>query len=124
MSTTLVEPKNTPVPGVRSGPSPEKFFETMVAYQRTAALKAAIDLDLFTAVGNGQRTISALAKQLKVGARRTHPLRRPCRHRFSDKGQGWLRIDGRFRVVHSTPILISHTQPTTPLATTGGLLAD
>lgn len=69
MSTTRVEPKNTPVPGVRSGPSPEKFFETMVAYQRTAALKAAIDLDLFTAIGNGQRTISALAKQLKGSER-------------------------------------------------------
>ncbi len=30
-------------------PSPDLFFETMNAYQRTAALKAAIDLDLFTA---------------------------------------------------------------------------
>jgi ubiquinone/menaquinone biosynthesis C-methylase UbiE len=64
MSTTQVEANNTPVPGVRSGPSPEKFFETMVAYQRTAALKAAIDLDLFTAIGDGQKTVSALAKRV------------------------------------------------------------
>ena len=45
-------------------PSPDKFFETMVAYQRTAALKAAIDLDLFTEIGDGQRTASALAKKI------------------------------------------------------------
>jgi SAM-dependent methyltransferase len=69
MSTTQVELNNIPVPGIRSGPSPEKFFETMVAYQRTAALKAAIDLDLFTAIGNGQKTVSALAKQLKGSER-------------------------------------------------------
>ncbi len=69
MSTTQVELNTIPVPGVRSGPLPEKFFETMVAYQRTAALKAAIDLDLFTAIGNGQKPISALAKQLKGSER-------------------------------------------------------
>ena len=34
-------------------PSPELFFDTMNAYQRTAALKAAIELDLFSAVGDG-----------------------------------------------------------------------
>lgn len=32
-------------------PSPEILFETMNAYHRTAALKAGIELDLFTAVG-------------------------------------------------------------------------
>jgi ubiquinone/menaquinone biosynthesis C-methylase UbiE len=69
MNTTQVELNNIPVAGVRSGPSPEKFFETMVAYQRTAALKAAIDLDLFTVIANGQKTISALAKQLKGSER-------------------------------------------------------
>jgi SAM-dependent methyltransferase len=69
MSTTQVEPNNTPVPGVRTGPSPEKFFETMVAYQRTAALKAAINLDLFTAIGDGQKTVSALAKRVNGSER-------------------------------------------------------
>jgi 2-polyprenyl-3-methyl-5-hydroxy-6-metoxy-1,4-benzoquinol methylase len=46
----------------RPGPSPEKFFETMVAYQRTAALRTAIELDLFTAIGDGQKTVLELAK--------------------------------------------------------------
>jgi len=46
-------------------PAPEKFFETMVAYQRAAALKAAIDLDLFTAIGDGRMTASALAEEVR-----------------------------------------------------------
>ena len=42
-------------------PSPGLFFETINAYQRTAALRAAIELDLFTAVGAGGRTAAELA---------------------------------------------------------------
>ena len=34
-------------------PSPELFFETSLAFQRTAALRAAVELDLFTAVAAG-----------------------------------------------------------------------
>lgn len=55
-------------------PSPDKFFETMVAYQRTAALKAAIDLDLFTAIGEGQRTASALATRVHGAERAVRML--------------------------------------------------
>ena len=50
--------------GSSQPPSPERFFETMVAYQRTAALKAAIDLDIFTAIGEEEKTASALAKRI------------------------------------------------------------
>jgi ubiquinone/menaquinone biosynthesis C-methylase UbiE len=42
-------------------PSPEAFFGAVGAYQLTAALKAAIELDLFTAIGEGARTAEALA---------------------------------------------------------------
>lgn len=42
-------------------PSPTLFFETINAYQRTEALKAAIELDLFTAIGEGKTTAAALA---------------------------------------------------------------
>jgi 2-polyprenyl-3-methyl-5-hydroxy-6-metoxy-1,4-benzoquinol methylase len=37
------------------------FFETVNAYERTEALRAAIDLDLFTAVAGGERTAAQLA---------------------------------------------------------------
>jgi precorrin-6B methylase 2 len=42
-------------------PSPALFFDTVNAYQRTAAIKAAIQLDLFSAVGEGGRTAQEIA---------------------------------------------------------------
>ena len=42
-------------------PTPTLFFETISAYQRTEAIKAAIDLDVFTVIGEGNRTASQIA---------------------------------------------------------------
>ena len=42
-------------------PSPELFFNTVNAYQRTAALKAAIELDMFSCIGQGRETSQELA---------------------------------------------------------------
>ena len=42
--------------------SPELFWDTMVAYQRSAALKSAIELDVFTHINKGATTIVSLAK--------------------------------------------------------------
>jgi hypothetical protein len=53
VSTATREMEPTSTPGLHPGPSPDRFFETMTAYQHTAALKAAIEFDLFTATGNG-----------------------------------------------------------------------
>lgn len=50
-------------------PSPELFFETLTAYQRTAALKAAIELDVFTAIAEGAGTIEALAEKRDAAPR-------------------------------------------------------
>src|SRR5262249_36535627 len=50
-------------------PSPDLFFETMNAYQRTEALKAAIELDLFTVIGEGGVTADSLASRLGVSQR-------------------------------------------------------
>lgn len=38
------------------GPSPALFFDTVNAYQRTEALRAAVELDLFTHIAAGRRT--------------------------------------------------------------------
>ena len=43
---------STPV----SKPTPERIFNTMVAFQETEALKAAIELDIFTAIADGANT--------------------------------------------------------------------
>jgi 2-polyprenyl-3-methyl-5-hydroxy-6-metoxy-1,4-benzoquinol methylase len=50
-------------------PSPLLFFETMNAHQRTEALKAAVELDVFTAIGEGNRTAAALAQRCKASER-------------------------------------------------------
>jgi 2-polyprenyl-3-methyl-5-hydroxy-6-metoxy-1,4-benzoquinol methylase len=42
-------------------PSPVLFFDTINAYQRTEALRTAIELDLFTLVASGHRTATSLA---------------------------------------------------------------
>jgi ubiquinone/menaquinone biosynthesis C-methylase UbiE len=50
-------------------PTPERFFETINAYQQTAALKAAIELDLFTAIGEGRTTAAAIAQRCAASER-------------------------------------------------------
>lgn len=42
-------------------PSPMRIFETLRAYQQTAALRTAIELDIFTAIGEGATTAAAIA---------------------------------------------------------------
>ncbi|HEY6943538.1 MAG TPA: class I SAM-dependent methyltransferase [Candidatus Acidoferrum sp.] len=44
-----------------SKPTPERIFNTMVAFQETEALKAAIELDIFTAIADGANAAAALA---------------------------------------------------------------
>jgi ubiquinone/menaquinone biosynthesis C-methylase UbiE len=50
----------------QSAPSPEIIFETFNGYQRTAALRAAIELDLFTAIGEGAVTLPAIATRIQA----------------------------------------------------------
>jgi 2-polyprenyl-3-methyl-5-hydroxy-6-metoxy-1,4-benzoquinol methylase len=45
-----------------AAPSPELFFNTLTAYQKTAALKAAIELDVFTAIAKGSATVPEIAQ--------------------------------------------------------------
>jgi SAM-dependent methyltransferase len=51
------------------GPTPQLFFQTANAYQRTQALKAAIELDLFTAIGGGKDTVRSFAQQCGAAER-------------------------------------------------------
>jgi len=44
-------------------PSPNLFFQTINAHQRTEALKAAIELEVFTAIGEGNSTAAEIAKR-------------------------------------------------------------
>jgi SAM-dependent methyltransferase len=55
-------------------PSPLLFFKTMTAYQHTAALKSAIELDLFTAIGEGNTSAEAAARGCRASERGTRIL--------------------------------------------------
>jgi 2-polyprenyl-3-methyl-5-hydroxy-6-metoxy-1,4-benzoquinol methylase len=50
-------------------PSPEAIFDTLFAYQQSAALKSALDLDLFTAVAEGANTAAAIATHCAASER-------------------------------------------------------
>src|SRR5260370_33407206 len=44
-----------------SRPTPERIFNAFNAHQQTAALKTAIELDVFTAIGAGANSAAAIA---------------------------------------------------------------
>lgn len=44
-------------------PSPQLFFQTMNAHQQTEALKAGVELEVFTAIGEGNSTAADIAKR-------------------------------------------------------------
>jgi ubiquinone/menaquinone biosynthesis C-methylase UbiE len=57
------------MPPEQAPPSPEHFFQTVNSYQRTAALKAAIELEVFTAVAEGAQTPGELAGRCRASER-------------------------------------------------------
>ncbi|MGD0444430.1 MAG: class I SAM-dependent methyltransferase [Edaphobacter sp.] len=49
--------------------TPELYFEMLNGHQQTAALKAALDLDLFRAIGDGPGDVASLARQCSASER-------------------------------------------------------
>ena len=47
-------------------PTPERIFATLNAHQQTAALKAAVDLDLFTVIDEGYNRTEQIAKKVNA----------------------------------------------------------
>jgi 2-polyprenyl-3-methyl-5-hydroxy-6-metoxy-1,4-benzoquinol methylase len=61
-SPTLSETRPQP-------PSPFRLFQAVNAFQLTDAMRTAIELDIFTAVGSGHTTPAAIARQRNVAER-------------------------------------------------------
>ena len=55
-------------------PSPGIVFDTLQAYQRSVALRGAIDLDLFTAIAEGNTSLGAIAARIKASEKGTRVL--------------------------------------------------
>ena len=50
-------------------PTPERFFNTVNAHQQTEAMKAAIELEIFTAIAEGCTTVAAIASRCQAAER-------------------------------------------------------
>jgi cyclopropane fatty-acyl-phospholipid synthase-like methyltransferase len=82
-------------------PSPQLFFETANAYQKTEALRAAIELELFTAIGEGKQSIEEIAGRCKASIRGTRIL---CDFLVVN---GFLKKEGgRYALTHDTAVFL------------------
>lgn len=87
-------------------PSPVLFFDTVNAYQRTAAIKAAIELDLFTAIGEGSATAQELAHQREATERGMRIL---CDYLTIS---GFLtKEDGRYGLTPDSAVFLDRRSP-------------
>jgi ubiquinone/menaquinone biosynthesis C-methylase UbiE len=50
-------------------PTPERFFGAINAYEQTEAMKAAVELEVFTAIAEGNTTAAAIAERCKASER-------------------------------------------------------
>jgi len=83
------------------------LFAALTGYQRTGALKAAVDLDLFTAIGEGQDTVPALARRCAASERGMRILCDTLAvHGFLTK------LDGRYGLPPGAEALLDRRSPT------------
>jgi SAM-dependent methyltransferase len=50
-------------------PTPERFFNAINAYQQTEAMRAAVELEIFTAIAEGNVTAATIAKRCQAAER-------------------------------------------------------
>jgi hypothetical protein len=55
-------------------PTPERFLNAINAYEQTEAMKAAVELEIFTAIGEGNTTVATIAKWCKASERGVRTL--------------------------------------------------
>lgn len=55
-------------------PTPERFFNAINAYELTEAMKAGVELEVFTAIGEGNITAAAIAKRCEASERGVRTL--------------------------------------------------
>lgn len=61
--------KRTAPPPHGTPPNPARIFQTINAFQQSAAMRAAIDLDVFTAIGEGRTTVAEIAERAGAAER-------------------------------------------------------
>jgi len=83
-----------------------RIFETLRAYQQTAALRAAIELDIFTAIGEGATTAAEIAARRGASERGIRIL---CDTIVTD---GFLiKEDGQYRCAPDAAVFLDRRSP-------------
>jgi methyltransferase family protein len=86
--------------------SPDLFIDAVFAYQQTAAIKAAVELDLFSKVARGTNTAEALAKRTGAAVRGIRIL---CDYLTV---RGHLEKQGdEYRLTPSTAVFLDRSSP-------------
>lgn len=81
-------------------------FDALTSYQRTAALKAAIELDVFTAIGEGATTAETVAARVGAAPRGVRAL---CNRLVVD---GFLRWEaGRYGLAPAAEMFLDRRSP-------------
>ena len=89
-----------------AAPSPELFFQTLWGYQRTAALKSAVELEIFTAIHEGATTAEAIGRRSGASARGTRIL---CDYMAM---LGFITKDGdTYALTQDSAIFLTKTSP-------------
>ena len=60
--------------GPHQQPTPERFFNAINAYEQTEAMKAAVELEIFTAINEGNTTAATIAKRCEAAERGVRTL--------------------------------------------------
>ena len=86
--------------------SPQTFIDAVMAYQMTAAVKAAVALDLFTAIAKEDGELAPIAKRVQASERGVRIL---CDYLTV---QGFLQKEaGRYRLTPSTSVFLTTSSP-------------
>lgn len=94
----------TPAAGNR--PTPERIFNALNAYQQTAALRTAIEFDVFSAIGAGANTPAALAEKTGAAEKGVRVL---CDYMTV---QGFLtKEQGRYALTQESAIFLDRKSP-------------
>jgi SAM-dependent methyltransferase len=87
-------------------PTPERFFGAINAYQQTEAVKAAVELEIFTAIGEGNTNAAAIAKRCKASERGVRTL---CDYLTI---HGFLTKDGaQYGLTQDSAVFLNKTSP-------------
>lgn len=87
-------------------PSPMLLFDTVTAYQRSQALKAAVELDLFTAIGEGAATAPEIAARAGASERGVRIL---CD--YLTVGGFLTKEEGRYGLTQDSAVFLDRRSP-------------